>query len=66
MRTVVRYTITNQGGKPVIRAVSVVCPAQRPVVTTPDTQLEQRRVASHRSNQTVRLRSREYEVSNEE
>ncbi len=66
MRTVIRYTIVNQNGQPVIRAVPVVCPNERPVAPTNKAVESERRTVLHRPSGTLRLRSREYDTTGDE
>ncbi|MFN3336122.1 MAG: hypothetical protein ACK42I_01300 [Thermomicrobium sp.] len=60
MRTVIRYTILNQDGQPVIRAVRVVYPATARVAPLPQTvPTEEQRAATEELRQTERIRARE-------
>lgn len=59
MRTVIRYTILNQDGQPVIRAVRVVYPATARVAPLPQMVPTEQRAATEELRQTEHIRARE-------
>ncbi|ACM07315.1 MULTISPECIES: hypothetical protein [Thermomicrobium] len=58
MRTLIRYTILNQDGQPVIRAVRVVYPATARVAPLPQ-EIEQEREAGRSGEHTLRSEAAE-------